>query len=368
MRELDEVQSPWPLRVENSQEAGHFFVAARSIEPGELLLSLLAPEAAAVKEAYVTRVCALCFETAASPLVCEGCRYVAYCSQHCKASDAEAHPCGGSECAVLAWLREQPPARLELMTHARLALRTLLRACRHESCGFGRDRIAPDRVSCGPAACGNGFPGDLSTGIEAARAQPFWSDMRSRRKKVAALLMAASEVIAGSSRDAGMNAVSFSFSDVEAMLGAIDCNSFDVWNYGRSRKLGMAFYLTASLFNHSCVPNVARVQRGVQIEFYALAGGANKDEPLCIAYIDPRREFAIRTKELLTRYSFMCRCSRCSQGDTHVQVHSLCPRHIGYLIPRRVSSAETEAAGTEAVWCSVCDVPAVPLRQTSIFV
>merc|ERR1712151_688510 len=133
--------------------------------------------------------------------------------------------------------------------------------------------------------------------------------------------------------------------ELQAVLGSIECNSFDIWSFQRNRLLGVGLYVAASLFNHSCAPNVARVQRGCQVEFYALTA-VQMGEALCIAYINPRiADATARRSKLLAAYGFSCTCKRC-EGVAESPV--LCRRHLGYVVPH--------LDGSEPGWCTVCDV------------
>lgn len=308
------------MRIATSEEAGRFYVAARAICAGERLLSV-APDAAVVQERNVPSLCAHCFEAVSKKvaITCERCRYAVYCSAACQAAGAAAH---GLECAALARLRAAPPQlNTGSTTHTRLVMQILYQ--RHAS--QGRHPLE-----------------GLHTGLEAFQALEVWPDQVGRYRVIAAAcatLCSDLEV-----RD----------QEVIALLAAIDCNAFLLWNGNRRRKLGLALYGTASLFNHSCDPSVARVQRrGAAAEFYALRE-VPEGAPLCIAYCDPRKDRAERLAELRVSYGFACSCPRCghcvgpSNGSDREPLDDamFCPRHLGYLIPR---------GGRH--WCSVCCPP-----------
>lgn len=128
------------------------------------------------------------------------------------------------------------------------------------------------------------------------------------------------------------------------LLCAIDCNSFLIWSHNRKKRLGVGLYVDSSLFNHSCAPNVARVQRGINADFYTLRP-VEPGESLCIAYVDPRLDQGARCAECLSHYAFQCACTRCN-GDAVAP--AMCQWHLGYMIPKD---------GRQ--WCSVCSPPPV---------
>lgn len=104
---------------------------------------------------------------------------------------------------------------------------------------------------------------------------------------------------------------------LNAVLVTLNAEFFaylDVWS-----KLASAILYppAASLFNHSCVPNVARVELGPYMMYRAIRKVA-KGEPLTISYIGTkiRSESVHIRREVLSRdWHFYCRCEACSEED-----------------------------------------------------
>eukprot|EP00927_Polykrikos_kofoidii_P034843 TRINITY_DN29470_c0_g1_i1.p1 TRINITY_DN29470_c0_g1~~TRINITY_DN29470_c0_g1_i1.p1 ORF type:complete len:386 (-),score=53.55 TRINITY_DN29470_c0_g1_i1:76-1086(-) len=311
----DAITSASPMRVATEPGFGRFYVAARTIQPGELLFATPTPDASVVREGLVDHVCANCFaisDGASLPVVCTGCRYLAFCSEECRSCTATLHE--AAECRAFGRLREKsPPIRMDLTT-LRLALQVLYR----------RRRGSKSRGDGGNCE-------ELHTGIESFSAQQNWPERRGRYRKIATAFAYACA-----------DDFEWSLEELQDVLGSIECNAFDLWKANRKRKLGLGLYVAGSLFNHSCAPNVAKVQRGSRIEFYSLAAVRSQKE-LCIAYIDPRiPDVQRRRSELAAGYGFFCKCERCEDGQA--KPPPCCPRHLGYLVP-------AEDGGT---WCTVC--------------
>ena len=85
--------------------------------------------------------------------------------------------------------------------------------------------------------------------------------------------------------------------------------------------LGWGLWPTASVFNHSCIPNVRKERRGREWHFYAdCQNGGNTVQPgeeLCITYLGgDEKEMSVveRRKKLSEEWAFFCRCERCTAG------------------------------------------------------
>eukprot|EP00929_Paragymnodinium_shiwhaense_P074932 TRINITY_DN38322_c0_g2_i1.p1 TRINITY_DN38322_c0_g2~~TRINITY_DN38322_c0_g2_i1.p1 ORF type:complete len:335 (+),score=33.63 TRINITY_DN38322_c0_g2_i1:116-1006(+) len=273
------------LRRVTSEALGRHLVAARPLREGELLLACEEADVATVREKLVDKTCAQCFFTKLDqplPLACETCRYVFYCSERCGELGLARHQ--AAECAALARLRScsgggQDTAKLRLATQI-----------------MYRRRSARCDATTGEAAIGLA---DLCTGIDVFKTQLTWPERRGRFKALA------SEFATLCHDD-----FTWEYEELEAVLGQIQCNSFELSKRHRKRDLGVGMYAGASLFNHSCQPNVIRVQQGSRLEFLASRDVA-KEEALCIAYTDPRLPKAARQHELWDRYGFHCRCVSC---------------------------------------------------------
>lgn len=128
---------------------------------------------------------------------------------------------------------------------------------------------------------------------------------------------------------------------------ACQSNSFGVYSSGDDC-LGSGLYPEASLFNHSCAPNLCRVMRpGRTAAFYALRD-IPRGEPLTICYIELCEDStAERRRTLMDAYRFFCGCSRCSGGRQGYPLY-LCGKCVvkGYLRPLLPSCEQGE--------CTVC--------------
>eukprot|EP00929_Paragymnodinium_shiwhaense_P102574 TRINITY_DN65787_c0_g1_i2.p1 TRINITY_DN65787_c0_g1~~TRINITY_DN65787_c0_g1_i2.p1 ORF type:complete len:360 (+),score=35.45 TRINITY_DN65787_c0_g1_i2:50-1081(+) len=324
----DAPEATSPLRVNvaaDGTDGGRFYVANRPIHAGELLLVAKKADAAVVRDGAVSHTCATCFASSDGPmpLECGECGYVSYCSPRCQEADQPAHAVG--ECGPLRRLRASTQRGRD-RTALRLALQVTHRI----------------RAASEAAAAAEDVPllalSDLCTGLDAFRSLGSWSERHGRWKALAAEFS-----------DACEGDESWAAADLEALFGQIQCNSFDLWKKQRKRKLGIGLYASASLFNHSCLPNVARSQSGQRLEFYALAD-VSPGEALCIAYVDPRLPRERRRAELLEDYGFHCACGSCSCDAAEAEtlaLPSMCPRHLGYMVP-------ASGAGASGPWCTVC--------------
>lgn len=95
------------------------------------------------------------------------------------------------------------------------------------------------------------------------------------------------------------------------LAAALQCNSFGIFS-PQDQCLASGLYPEASLFNHSCAPNICRVMRAGRVAcFYALQP-ISKGDPLNISYIDVSiQSTAERRKLLFGNYRFFCYCPRC---------------------------------------------------------
>jgi SET domain-containing protein len=69
-------------------------------------------------------------------------------------------------------------------------------------------------------------------------------------------------------------------------------------------------YPSASYFNHSCDPNIAKVRQGRTVLFVTSKEVQAGDE-LCISYGHTERPVEERRRVLRDWWGFSCNCSRC---------------------------------------------------------
>ena len=78
---------------------------------------------------------------------------------------------------------------------------------------------------------------------------------------------------------------------------------------------GSAAFLLASLFNHSCEPNlVMSWPHNNAVARFTAARDIAAHEQLTISYIDAEQGAAQRRAALQFAYGFACRCPRCREG------------------------------------------------------
>lgn len=92
-------------------------------------------------------------------------------------------------------------------------------------------------------------------------------------------------------------------------------NSFGIWELPLSpdsENLGSAMYPSASYFNHSCEPNVAKLRKGRAFLFFT-SREVQAGEELCISYGSTERHVVERGQYLRDWWGFTCTCPRCKR-------------------------------------------------------
>lgn len=273
------------MQLKESPEAGRFLIAGKLLDAGEVLLKCDQPEAVVVHESLLLSICATCFNSVngsslAGPLQC--CRRVAYCSQRCRNASESVH---AAECEVLAQLPSELPPGLDEndMTSLRLAVSVLSQRHRTSS------ESDPTTKLCSNPAADVGAPCSAE-----------WVRRFSAQEEVLLPPLTAAW------GEAPCKA------EVRALLSSISANAFSI-SSAAGAEAGRAVYVAASLFNHSCEPNVARVQSGRSAEFRT-TGQVLEGESLCISYVDLRKNLGARRRGgyLIGNYGFHCRCESCA--------------------------------------------------------
>jgi len=103
--------------------------------------------------------------------------------------------------------------------------------------------------------------------------------------------------------------IDFEEVDVFELLCKISCNSFSITN-SELNSLGTGIYVTSSLLNHSCDPNVCATFRGTRISVRAMRD-IHRGEEIRISYTDLMQLSADRKRELSEGYMFECTCPNC---------------------------------------------------------
>jgi len=251
--------SPW--KICQSDRLGHYLVAGRDLEPGDLVLdedvAILGP---ADDE---SRVCTGCYfpthgytcSTCGAPLCGPSCEHNSDHQQECEVISRYA--AGDQDIqqfiSVLRFLRlkTSDPARYK--------------KCRQ-----------------------------LSTNLELRRDQP---DFQSTRDKVAEFIkifpdIATEEVVL-------------------AIFCILDTNTFQVLSSGSAYTLS-GLYPRVSLLNHSCVPNCRLVFRSDYSLQVVTSVRVRRGDTLCISYTPPFYSVIARNNILQRGKQFTCSCARCS--------------------------------------------------------
>ncbi len=85
-------------------------------------------------------------------------------------------------------------------------------------------------------------------------------------------------------------------------------------NVANLRQFAFGIYPISSLFNHSCSPNLYKIRKGLEYQFYALRD-IPKGTEVCHSYIDLDKTTNQRRQDLQNNYGFACLCPRCIKGD-----------------------------------------------------
>jgi hypothetical protein len=106
----------------------------------------------------------------------------------------------------------------------------------------------------------------------------------------------------------------------ERLCGIDQCNSFGFWRTKSKRTAlrchAVATIPSAAFFNHSCAPNIARVNIGTCVAFLAVED-VPEGAALCISYVDVTMDAKDRRRELEQNYKFVCGCERCMRSLDH---------------------------------------------------
>ncbi|MEW5298204.1 MAG: hypothetical protein WDW36_001354 [Sanguina aurantia] len=126
----------------------------------------------------------------------------------------------------------------------------------------------------------------------------------------------------GSGSSSGSCGSSTTNLEAEAMTASREASrggSSAAWGGGGT--LGSAIYLMASMFNHSCDPNIeVTFPAGDATAVFTAARDIEAGEELCITYIDSGQAFAQRQTALEYTYGFKCGCVRCEEEAEEARV------------------------------------------------
>jgi len=244
-----------------------------------------------------TCVCAQCFLLRDQDhlcLECEDCEVVRYCSERCKVQNKSAHDrlCKIYSALYSIFWKDDSYEASPLRTNAVLAAAALGLSYNFEPL------CTLDESVCSPQLC-----------------EEF------------ALISKAVEKASGG-RHTVAEALQF--------LQKSECNCFSFWDR-RYEQYGAAVCTPASLFNHACAPNAAKIWRRRQRRRLAAVGSDTKEgedeeegnggpqlvfvalcdievgEEIFISYIDLSNSVSQRREVLERHFGFICDCSRCQR-------------------------------------------------------
>ena len=111
------------------------------------------------------------------------------------------------------------------------------------------------------------------------------------------------------------------------------------------KPIGIATYLSASLFNHSCAPNVTKIRRGTELDIISLRNIEGGEE-VCHSYVPSIMSSGKRKDELRHNWGFDCTCSRCKDPVDNWVIDAICSCS-GYLVvdPEDDGAARCTACG-----------------------
>jgi hypothetical protein len=290
-----------PVILEKSERTGRFLVARADFKKGDLIYKE-EPYAVAVDNGLaVCDHCAAIFCHQNPKFVCGQCEQVAYCSSICRQKEQENH---SFECPLFEQLSKDPPAILSKdynFSLAKLLIRAFL---------YGKREVEIDFVP---------LPGKSKTFgnlLQLVTSPDVYTDS----SKLGDATCLSSYVQTVFESRLGWCP---SLPDLVEVLGKEMCNSFGIYSCKPSE--GDGFYVSSGLMNHSCRPNVFRVEDGFTLEFRAYEDIAKGTE-LNINYFDIAASYAERQKHLDEIYHFQCGCTRCVHGGdiSHLLSHK-CP-------------------------------------------
>ena len=267
-----------PTRVESSPQLGKYLVAARALQPGQLLVAEECAVRGPGEEPGDTPVCLSCYFPAHH--TCPVCSAPLCGAATCEAGD-HAVECETVGRAGLgrdpAWLDLVPALRLLLLRHTDPA--------RYARCAALSTNLAEREAGAGP--------GWADTQARAARLSQLFPGLCCQQEALTALCL-------------------------------LDTNTFQVLAAGSAHTLA-GLFPRAALLNHSCQPNcrlVFRADYTLQV-FTSVAVPAG--EPLTISYTPPFYSVLARAQVLQRGKQFSCSCPRC-RDPTELDTRLSSPR------------------------------------------
>lgn len=115
------------------------------------------------------------------------------------------------------------------------------------------------------------------------------------------------------------------------IFGRMIFNGFTLTHMGE--EVGVAVYISPSVFDHSCAPNASCVNDGTCLSVRALRDVDTGKESLLVNYLDPLIPRSKRLEELESNYRFTCRCTKCLDEDQELMFEAvICPQCQGTAV------------------------------------
>jgi len=270
---------------------GRGVFALRDILPGEEI-GQYSPFAVAVAPTWRHHACVWCLSTRPDKRLlhrCLGCDAVRYCSEACvRAAAAEHPPSICSACKGVLQAVQQSGIEAD-WTAAAAVLAAVVFANPDPAVWTEANRLCRlELVDLDAELC---------------------EELKSAAEIAARCLTPSAAVLV--KEVTGHSAVDAAFD----LLLRAECNTFSYWSTdGAMEQRGLGLYGDAAMFNHDCLPNIAKVFEGRTLKMIAvrsiLAG-----EELCLSYVPLDGSLEERKRVLQRHFHFDCRCRRCKAEE-----------------------------------------------------
>lgn len=310
------------ISIQYTPIRGRHLVAARDIEPGEVLVQEDALTATVRLDSTLRSHCSTCLRRCPAPLPCPTCSLVVFCSEDCQRNGVQGFH--GAECAALATL-----VSLQLDPAAALALR-VLSSTTLPAISTKVSTILKEGSGSRPLL---NTERDYQTlyhleGHATARTE-------SQLQETAAVACVLTRILfescpsfskddVGQSIDITENDIMLVGGQLMRLILGLECNihltkeaevGASGLDKGRGREVGWSVYAALSLINHSCVPNTLSSSHGKVKFLYSInviPKGAEITDSYGERYVSHTR--TERRTTLQQHYYFCCGCAAC-QAD-----------------------------------------------------
>ncbi|CAK8672384.1 histone-lysine N-methyltransferase SMYD1-like [Clavelina lepadiformis] len=258
---------------------GRGLLANKKFETGQLVLRQQ-PYAYVVMSAHADAVCHYCLaspppDKQAKPLAkCTACKYARYCSKECQ---KKAWPDHKPECSAMQRVNPGKP-----VDQTRLVARILWR--KQKDAESGAKQL-----------------------VEIETLEDHL-DKRNKEEKDAL-----DEKVYSFGDYFTYDEMPESDQEMLHLFATIDCNAVGLNDHRNLQAIGVGIFPVASLLNHDCNANCVAMNNGTKLEIRALRK-IEKDEELCICYVDCLNTTEQRKEKLMSQYYFDCKCQMCEDG------------------------------------------------------